>query len=102
MGDPREIAVSDLSRVILCLIASRFEHRTLWVYIEQLNHSAIAAQNAKDQLLDALQQGYPYDYCETDKKKRRMINLFRVYKIATIEIPFDAVYHNMLNHFIYP
>jgi hypothetical protein len=44
MGDPRQTAVSDLSRVILCLVVLRFEHSTLWVYVEQLNHSAISAQ----------------------------------------------------------
>ena len=30
-----------------------------------------------------------------------MINLFRVYQNATIEIPSDTVYHNVLNHLIY-
>ncbi len=29
----------------------------------------------------------------TDKKMRRMINLFSVYQNATIEIPFGTVYH---------
>jgi hypothetical protein len=42
-GDPRQIAVSDLSRVILWLVVPRFEHSTLWECVEQLNHSAIAA-----------------------------------------------------------
>jgi hypothetical protein len=30
-GDRRQAAVSDLSKVILCLVAPRFEHRTLVV-----------------------------------------------------------------------
>jgi hypothetical protein len=42
-SDPRETAISDLSKVTLCLVASRFEHRTLVVRAKQHNHSIIAA-----------------------------------------------------------
>ena len=42
-GDPRQIAVRDLSRVIPWLVVLRFEHSTLIVRVEQLNHSAMAA-----------------------------------------------------------
>jgi hypothetical protein len=41
--DPRQAAVSDLSEVILCLVASRFEDNILVVRAKQHNHSAIAA-----------------------------------------------------------
>ncbi len=41
--DPRQAVVSDLSKVILCLVVPRFEHSTYWVCAEELNHSAIAA-----------------------------------------------------------
>jgi hypothetical protein len=36
-------AVRDLSKVILCLVAPKFEHSTLVVHAKQHNHSAIAA-----------------------------------------------------------
>jgi len=36
MDDPRETAVGDLSRVILCLVAPMFEHSTLVVAIEKV------------------------------------------------------------------
>jgi hypothetical protein len=42
-GDLRQRAVSNLFKVILCLVAPRFVHSTLWVCVGQLNHSAIAA-----------------------------------------------------------
>jgi hypothetical protein len=42
-GDPRQTAVSDLSKVILCLVAPSFEHSTLVVSAKQHNHSFIAA-----------------------------------------------------------
>jgi hypothetical protein len=42
-GDPRETAVSGLSRVILCLVAPRLEQRTLLVRAQEHNQSAIAA-----------------------------------------------------------
>ncbi len=42
-GDPRQTVVSDLFRVILCLVVPRFEHSTYWVCAEQVNHWAIAA-----------------------------------------------------------
>ncbi len=42
-GDPRQTAVSDLSKVILCPVAPRFEHSTLIVRAKQHNYSAIAA-----------------------------------------------------------
>ncbi|CAF1224030.1 unnamed protein product [Didymodactylos carnosus] len=41
--DPRQAAVNDLPRVILCLVAPRLEHSTLGVRAEQLNHSVTAA-----------------------------------------------------------
>ncbi len=41
-GDPRQIAVSDLSKAIPCLVALKFEHSTLGVRAKQHNHSAIA------------------------------------------------------------
>jgi hypothetical protein len=40
-GDPRR------SKVIPCLVAPRFEHRTLIVRAKQHNHSAIAALSEK-------------------------------------------------------
>jgi hypothetical protein len=42
-GDPRQTAVSDLSKVILYLLASRFEHSSLVVCARQHNQSTIAA-----------------------------------------------------------
>jgi hypothetical protein len=42
-GDPRQTAVGDLSEVILCLVAPRFEHSTLVVRAKQHHHSPIAA-----------------------------------------------------------
>ena len=36
-------AVSNLSKVILWMMAPRFEHTILWICAEHLNHSAIAA-----------------------------------------------------------
>jgi hypothetical protein len=42
-GDPRKTAVRDLSKVILCLVAPKFEHGTLIVHAKQHNQSAIAA-----------------------------------------------------------
>ncbi len=43
-GDPRQAAVSDLSKGIPCLVAPTFEHSTLLVRDKQHNYSAIAAQ----------------------------------------------------------
>jgi hypothetical protein len=43
MGDPRQTAVSDLSKVIPWLVVPRFEHGTLWTRVKQRNHSAMAA-----------------------------------------------------------
>jgi hypothetical protein len=34
-GNPRQIAASDLSKVILCLVAPRFKHTTLLVHAKQ-------------------------------------------------------------------
>jgi hypothetical protein len=42
-GDPRWIAISDLSKVIVYLVVLRFEHSTLVVRAKQHYHSAIAA-----------------------------------------------------------
>jgi hypothetical protein len=42
LGDPRQTAVRDLPKVILCLVAARFEQSTLVVRAKQTNHSAIA------------------------------------------------------------
>jgi hypothetical protein len=42
-GDLRQTAVSDLSKVILCPVALRFEHSTLVARAKLHNHSAIAA-----------------------------------------------------------
>jgi len=41
--DPKQTAVSALSKVILCLVAWRFEHSTLVVHAKQYHYSAIAA-----------------------------------------------------------
>jgi hypothetical protein len=43
-GDPRQTVVRDLSKVILCLIASRFQPSTMVVRTKQYKHSAIAAK----------------------------------------------------------
>jgi hypothetical protein len=45
--DPRQTAVSDLFKVILCLMAPRFEHSTLVVCAKQRKHSPIAALNLR-------------------------------------------------------
>jgi hypothetical protein len=42
-GDPRQTAVSNLSKFILCLVALRFEHSNLVVHAKQHKYSAIAA-----------------------------------------------------------
>jgi hypothetical protein len=42
-GDLRQTAVSDLPKVILCLMELSFEHSTLIVRAKQHNHSAVAA-----------------------------------------------------------
>jgi hypothetical protein len=41
-GDPRQTAVSTLSKVIQCLVAARFEHSTLTVRAKQHNRLVIA------------------------------------------------------------
>ncbi len=41
--DPRQTPGSDLSKIILCLLALRFEESTFVVRAKQHNHSAIAA-----------------------------------------------------------
>jgi hypothetical protein len=41
--DPRQTAVSDLSKVILYLVLPTFAHIILVVHVKQYNHSAIAA-----------------------------------------------------------
>jgi hypothetical protein len=48
LGDPRQTAVSDLSKVILCLVAPKFEQSTLVVRAKQHNHSAIATLHLID------------------------------------------------------
>ncbi len=42
-GDPRQTAVTDVPKLTLSLVASRFEHRTWVVCAKQPNHSNIAA-----------------------------------------------------------
>jgi len=49
-GDPRQTAVSDLSKVILCLVAPRFEHNALIVRAKLHNHSAIAVLHTRDSM----------------------------------------------------
>ncbi len=44
-GGTRQITVSDLSKVVVCLVAPRFERSTLILCVEQLNHSAIPANH---------------------------------------------------------
>jgi hypothetical protein len=44
LGDLRQTAVSDMSKVILCLVAPRFEHSALVVRPKQHNRLAIAVQ----------------------------------------------------------
>jgi hypothetical protein len=46
-GNPRQTTVSDLFRVIVCLKTMTFERSTLWVCVEQLTHSVIAASKTK-------------------------------------------------------
>jgi hypothetical protein len=53
-GDPRQKAISDLSKVIASLVASRFGHSTLVVRAKQLNHSAIAAVKELKILIEKL------------------------------------------------
>ncbi len=45
--DPRQTAVSELSKVIPCLVAPKFEHNTLAVRAKQHNQLAIAAMKLK-------------------------------------------------------
>jgi hypothetical protein len=48
-GDPRQTAVSDLSKVILCLLAQRFEYSTLVVCGKQhYNHSFVSVLSVVD------------------------------------------------------
>jgi len=42
-SDPKQTAISDLSKVILCLVAPRFEHITLVIQAKEHKHLAIAA-----------------------------------------------------------
>jgi len=49
-GDPRQTAVSDLPKVILCLLAPSFEHSTLVLRVKKQNHSAIAARFKRIQI----------------------------------------------------
>jgi hypothetical protein len=49
--DPRETAVSDSSKVILCLVVRRFEHSTLVVHAKQHYCSAIAAHEKRSIVL---------------------------------------------------
>jgi len=45
LGDPSQTAVSDLSKVILCLMVPTFEHTTFAVRDKQHNQSTIAAES---------------------------------------------------------
>ncbi len=45
--DPRQTAVSDLSKVILCLLAPSFERSTLVVRAKQNTHSATVAPSLR-------------------------------------------------------
>jgi hypothetical protein len=45
MGDLRQTAVSDLSKVIPWLVVPRLDHGTLWTRVKQRNHPAIAAES---------------------------------------------------------
>jgi hypothetical protein len=47
LSDPRQTAISDLSKVIICLVAPSFENNTLAVRAKQHNHSFIAATGYK-------------------------------------------------------
>jgi hypothetical protein len=47
-GDPKQTAISDLSKGILSLVAQRFENSTLLVRAGKHNHSAIAAPRLRD------------------------------------------------------
>lgn len=44
-------AVSNLSKVILWMMAPRFEHTILWICAEHLNHSAIAASSKNNVII---------------------------------------------------
>ncbi len=48
MGDPRQTAVSDLSKVIPWLVVPSFGHGILWTRVKQRNHSAMAAIDTSD------------------------------------------------------
>jgi hypothetical protein len=47
LSDPKQTVISDLSKVILYLVAPRFEHSTLVVRAKQHKHSAIATKKSK-------------------------------------------------------
>ncbi len=60
-ADPRQTVVSDLSNVILWLVAPRFEHSTLLVRAKQYKHSAIAADlhvKEKNMLISTVKRRY--------------------------------------------
>jgi hypothetical protein len=50
--DPRQTAVSDLFKVIPCLVAPKFEHSILALRAKQHNQSAIAGIKLKKQKND--------------------------------------------------
>ncbi len=47
LDDSRQTAVSDLSKVILCLVAPRFKHSTVVIRAKQHNHSITEAPVGK-------------------------------------------------------
>ncbi len=47
-SDPRQTASSDLSKIIPCLVAPRFEHSTLILRAKQHSHSAIVAPDQRN------------------------------------------------------
>ena len=80
MGGPRQTAVSDWARAILCLVVLRFERSTLWVYVEQLNHPAISAILQKRRLHGTINW----------RKQRKMI--IQLLSISIIYFIFNAPY----------
>ena len=82
----------------LCPRCHAFESKEMTAYqTVQIRDNEVSSDDGDDD--DALMIEIP----DTLRKKiRRMINLFRVYQNATIEIPFNTFYHDMLNPLIYP
>jgi hypothetical protein len=67
MSDAKQLAVSDLPRIIPCLKKSRFWHSTLVVLTKQLNQSAIATRITDNGKVQSTIHNHPLSAITFDK-----------------------------------